>query len=276
MASSIPWAAPIRRIPDPLGWQGLPRIAQGYVAVVTVAGTTSFIMSMPHTYPDPLLLAGLLLLACVTSAWKVTLPLSLSSGATLSVSYAADLMTLLLLGPEAAVIVAVAGAWMQCTFKVKQTYPLYRTAFSMAAEAITMVTTGLVFVSLGGVPGSTDLAAIAKPLVGAIATYFVVNTSLVGGAIALSSARTWWQVWHDEFLWSAPSFMVAGSAGALAAVIIQSGRHWEALLLLAPVLPDLPNVSNFRRTLRRSASSRRGNPAAAFRNARSVASGAQR
>jgi signal transduction histidine kinase/ActR/RegA family two-component response regulator len=51
----------------------------------------------------------------------------------------------------------------------------------------------------------------------------------------LSSGRTWWQVWHDEFLWSAPSFMVAGSAGALAAAVVQSGRHWEALLLLAPV-----------------------------------------
>src|SRR4029453_15735551 len=181
MASSVPWAAPIRPIPDPLGWQGLPRIAQGYVAVVTVAGRAIFITSMPRTYPDPLLLAGLLLLACVTSAWKVTLPLSLSSGATLSVSYAADLMTLLLLGPEAAVIVAVAGAWMQCTFKVKQTYPLYRTASSMAAEAITRGATGLVFVALGGVPGSVDLESIAKPLVGAIATYFVVNTGLIGG-----------------------------------------------------------------------------------------------
>ena len=132
MASSIPWVAPIRRIPDPLGWNGLPRLAQGYVAVVTLAGTVAFILSMPHRLPDPLLLGGLLLLACVTSAWKVTLPMSLASGATLSVSYAADLMTLLLLGPEAAVIVAVAGAWMQCTFKVKQTYPLYRTAFSMS------------------------------------------------------------------------------------------------------------------------------------------------
>ena len=235
MASSISWVAPIRRIPDPLGWNGLPRLAQGYVAVVTLAGTVAFILSMPHRLPDPLLLGGLLLLACVTSAWKVTLPMSLASGATLSVSYAADLMTLLLLGPEAAVIVAVAGAWMQCTFKVKQTYPLYRTAFSMAAEAITMVSTGLVFVSLGGVPGAIAFESIAKPLVGAISTYFIVNTSLVGGAIALSSSRTWWQVWHDEFLWIAPSFMVAGSAGALAALIIQRGRTWEALLLFAPV-----------------------------------------
>src|SRR4029078_12829846 len=235
MGASIPWVASIRRIPDPLGWQGLPRIEQAYVAIITIAGTIGFVISMPRALPDPWLLGSLLLLSCVTSAWKVTLPLSLSSGATLSVSYAADLMALLLLGPGPAVIIAVAGAWMQCTFKVKQTYPLYRTAFSMSGEAITMVATALAYVSLGGATGSIDMTSVAKPLVGAIATYFVVNTSLVGGAIALSSGRSWWQVWHDEFLWSAPSFMVAGSAGAFAAVVGQRGRPWEALLLLAPV-----------------------------------------
>jgi len=224
-----------RRIANPLAWHGLPRMAQFYVAIITAFGAMVFAMSLPHTFPDPLLLASLLLLACVTSAWKVTLPLSLSSGSTLSVSYAADLMTLLLLGLGPAVIVAVAGAWMQCTFKVKQSYPLYRTAFSMSAEAITMVETGLAYVSLGGTPGFIDLSSIAKPLVGAIATYFVVNTNLIAGAIALSSGRSWWSVWHDEFLWSAPSFMVAGSAGALAALVVERGRHWEALLLLAPV-----------------------------------------
>jgi signal transduction histidine kinase/ActR/RegA family two-component response regulator len=228
-------AAVVRRIPNPLAWDSLPGTAQVYVAAITVLGAAVFAVSLPHTYPDPLLLASLLLLACVTSAWKVTLPLSLSSGSTLSVSYAADLMTLLLLGAGPAVIVAVAGAWMQCTFRVKQSYPLYRTAFSMSAEAITMVATGLTFVSLGGLPGAIDISSIAKPLVAAIATYFFVNTGLVGGAIALSSGRSWWHVWHDEFLWSLPSFMVAGSAGAFAAVVIQRGRHWEALLLLAPV-----------------------------------------
>jgi signal transduction histidine kinase/ActR/RegA family two-component response regulator len=228
-------AAAVRRSSDPLAWIVLPRVAQVYVGAITLLGAAAFLVSLPHTYPDPLLLGSLLLLACVTSAWKVTLPLSLSSGATLSVSYAADLMALLLLGTGPAVIVAVAGAWMQCTFRVKQSYPLYRTAFSMFAEAITMAATGLAFLSLGGSPGSIDVSALAKPLVGAIATYFVVNTSLVGGAIALSSGRGWWQVWHDEFLWSAPSFMVAGSAGAFAAVVIERGRHWEALLLLAPV-----------------------------------------
>jgi signal transduction histidine kinase/CheY-like chemotaxis protein len=228
-------AAVARRAPSSLAWDGLPRIAQAYVAAITLIGAVVFVLALPHTYPDPWLLGSLLVLACITSAWKVTLPLSLSSGSTLSVSYAADLMALLLLGAGPAVIIAVVGAWMQCTFRVKQSYPLYRTGFSMSAEAITMVATGLTYASLGGSPGLVDLSSIAKPLVGAIATYFVVNTSLVGGAIALSSGRSWWQVWHDEFLWSAPSFMVAGSAGAIAALIVQQGRHWEALLLLAPV-----------------------------------------
>src|SRR3954453_758746 len=228
-------AAADRPVSESLAWEGLPRIAQVYVAAITLLGAAVFVVSLPHSYPDPLLLGSLLLLACVTSAWKVTLPISLSSGSTLSVSYAADLMALLLLGAGPAVIIAVAGAWMQCTFKVKQPYPVYRTAFSMSGEAITMVATGLAYVSLGGSTGSIDMTSVAKPLVGAIATYFVVNTSLIAGAIALTSGRSWWQVWHDEFLWSAPSFMVAGSAGAFAAVVVHLGRHWEALLLLAPV-----------------------------------------
>ena len=228
-------ARALDRAPDPLAWHVLPRIAQVYVTLVVVAGAAGLVAWLPRTYPEPILFASLLVFACVTSAWKVTLPLSLTSGSTLSVSYAADLMALLLLGPQHAVIVAVAGAWMQCTFRVKRPYPVYRTGFSMAAEAITMVATGLAYVSLGGSPGLLDVSDIAKPLVGAIATYFFVNTGLIAGAIALSSGRTWWRVWHDEFVWSAPSFMVAGSAGALAAVVVDRGEHWKAVLLMAPV-----------------------------------------
>ena len=104
-------AAVARRAPSSLAWDGLPRIAQAYVAAITLIGAVVFVLALPHTYPDPWLLGSLLVLACITSAWKVTLPLSLSSGSTLSVSYAADLMALLLLGAGPAVIIAVVGAW---------------------------------------------------------------------------------------------------------------------------------------------------------------------
>jgi signal transduction histidine kinase/ActR/RegA family two-component response regulator len=218
-----------------LSWQRLRRGAQLYVAAVIGAGAAGLIAAVPLTFPQPAMFASLILLSCITSIWKVNLPIPLASGSTLSVSYAADLMALLLLGPRAAVVVAVAGVWAQCTFKVRKPYPTYRTVFSMAAESITMAATGFVFVWLGGPLAPSEFSLVGRPLVAAIGTYFVVNTGLVAGAIALSSGRSLWRVWHDEFLWSGASFMVAGSAGAAAAVVIARGEHWKAVLLLAPV-----------------------------------------
>ena len=218
-----------------LAWSQLPRIAQAYVLIVTIAGAYAVAQAIPRPVPEPLLFFGLLIAACLTSIWKVTLPISLSSGSTLSVSYAADLMALLLLGPKPAIVIAVAGVLAQCTIKVKAQYPIYRTLFSMAGEALSMTATGLVYTWLGGSTAPVDFALLARPLVGAIGTYFVVNTGLVAGAIAASSGRSWWNVWRVEFLWISASFMVAGTAGAVAAVVIARGEHWNAVLLLAPV-----------------------------------------
>jgi signal transduction histidine kinase/CheY-like chemotaxis protein len=224
------------QVPASLSWSALSRTAQMYVAVVMIAGLCAVVAFLPRAFPEPLLFTFLLVAGCVTSVWKVTLPIPLASGSTLSVSSAADLMTLLLLGPQYALVVAVTGVWTQSAFKTRVPhYPAYRTLFNMAAEAITMAATGSVYVALGGPLEPVDLSLVAKPLVGAIAVYFVVNTGLVAGAISLSSERTWFKVWRDDFLWSSASFMVAGSAGAAAAIVIARGEHWKALLMLAPV-----------------------------------------
>ena len=227
-----PDAAPPR---DPFAWRTLPRIAQLYIAVVMIAGAAALVAFFPRTFENPGLFALLLAIACVTSIWKVNLPIPLASGSTLSVSYAADLMALLLLGPEQAVMVAVAGVWTQSTVNVKRDYPGYRTLFNMSAEALTMAGTGVVYVALGGPSAPFEVAALAKPLVGSIATYFVLNTGLIAGVIAATSHRTIWQVWRDDFLWTSASFMVAGTAGAAAAVVIGRGEHWKAVLMAAPV-----------------------------------------
>jgi signal transduction histidine kinase/CheY-like chemotaxis protein len=220
---------------DGLAIRRLPRAAQVYVVLVIGVGAAALAASAPRSVPQPGLFLFLLLAACLTSAWKINLPIPLTSGSTLSVSYAADLMALLLLGPRAAVVIAAVGVWTQCTVNVQRHYPLYRTVFSVAAEVLTMVVTGLVYESLGGRLGAFDVPTLVKPLVGTIAAYFCMNTGLVAAAIALSTRRSVWDVWRKDFLWSAASFMVAGSAGALAAVIIDRGYHWTAVLSLAPI-----------------------------------------
>jgi signal transduction histidine kinase/CheY-like chemotaxis protein len=218
-----------------LAWIQLPLAAQAYVIAVGCAGLYALVRSLPQSFPQPLLFVGLLIAACFTSLWKVNLPLPLTSGSTLSVSYAADLMALLLLGPKHAVVIAVAGVLAQCTIKVKAPYPVYRTLFSMAAEAITMMATGFVYTSLSGPFAPVQFGLLARPLVAAISAYFVVNTGLVAGAIATSTGRSMWRVWRDDFLWSSASFMVAGTAGAVAAVVVARGEHWKAVLMMAPI-----------------------------------------
>ncbi len=131
-----------------LAWSTLPFAARLYAAGVIIGGVLLMVKFFPTTIPQAPSFAALIALSCLTSAWKVNLPLHTSSGSTLSVSYAAELMALMLLGPEQAMVVAVAGAWTQCTFNVRRPYPPYRTIFSMAAEAITMQATGLVYLWL--------------------------------------------------------------------------------------------------------------------------------
>ncbi|HEX4566986.1 MAG TPA: ATP-binding protein [Vicinamibacterales bacterium] len=217
-----------------LAWTRLPRPARLHVAIVTLAGLGVLVASFPRTPPPWGLFFFSLAASCVTSAWKINLPIPLSSGSTLSMSYAADLMALLLLGPRPAIVIAVCGVWTQCTINVKRRYPLYRTAFSIGAEAITMAATGIVYQMLGG-SVTSGVVVMAKPIVASIATYFCINTGLVAGAIATSTGRRAWIVWREDFLWSAASFMAAGSAGAAAAMVIARGQHWAALLLTAPV-----------------------------------------
>src|SRR3989442_8612744 len=206
----------------------LPPAVRLYVAAVIAVGSIALVAFFPRTYPQPLMFVVLLICASLTSTWKVNLPISFVSGSTLSVSYAANLMSLLLLGREHAVVIAAVGVCVQCTYKTKQAYPLYRTVFSAAAVVITMVATGVVYGWLGGTAAPFDGSSWAKPLVGAVATYFLVNTSLIAGAIALSTNRRFTETWREDFLWSGASFIVAGTAGAVAAGVGAPARHPEA------------------------------------------------
>jgi signal transduction histidine kinase/ActR/RegA family two-component response regulator len=216
-------------------WTELPLLSKLYVAAIVLLGAGVLVAYFPRSLPQPALFAVLIAFACLTSTWKVTLSALVANGSTLSVSYAAHLMSLLLLGPAPAVVVAVIGVLTQCKYKAKQPYPLHRTVFSMAAAAITMAATGEVYVWLAGSQFPLEPSQLPKPVIGAIATYFLVNTSLVAAAIALSTGRTFWNTWRQDFLWSGASFMFAGSAGALAAVVVNRGDHWKAVLLVAPI-----------------------------------------
>ncbi|MGE5243483.1 MAG: HD domain-containing phosphohydrolase [Betaproteobacteria bacterium] len=214
----------------------LPIRARLYVGAVLAAGVALLVHSAPLHLPKPGLFVALLLLSSLASAFKVHLPLA-DSKSTMSVSYAVDFAALLLVGPDATMIVAATSAWSQCTFRMKTRNPLHRTLFSMASLVLTVKAAGIVYVWLGGPPPTApfSLADVPKPLVGAATTYFLCNTLLIATAIALSTGQSIARTWNQNFLWSAPSYFVGAGVSALGALTIDRGGYWIAWFLAAPL-----------------------------------------
>jgi putative nucleotidyltransferase with HDIG domain len=213
----------------------LPIAARLYVGAVIAGGSAVCLVWLPGVrFDQPLLFVALLLLSSASASLKVHLPLT-TSGSTMSVSYAVDFASLLLLGRDQTMLVAAASAFTQCHINSKQRNPAYRTAFSMASLVLTVQGAGLAFSVLGTPHAPLELVALARPLVGAATVYFLLNTGFVATAIALSSRLPIWEVWHANFLWSAPSYFVGAGAAAVAATIVEHTGYWLIPLTFAPL-----------------------------------------
>jgi diguanylate cyclase (GGDEF)-like protein/putative nucleotidyltransferase with HDIG domain len=217
--------------------RALPLAARFYVGLTIVVGAAFLIGLGPRaTFPNPPLFFVLLALSVLTSGFKVSLPLA-RSGSSMSVSYAVDFAALILLGPHETMLISVLSAWTQCSFRMKQRNELYRTFFSMACLAITVQASGAAFLWLGGVPGvlGHNIAEIARPLVGAATAYFICNTLLIALAIGLSTQQSIVSVWHENFIWSAPSYFVGAAVAVAAEWAFLDLGVWVVLLLAAPL-----------------------------------------
>ena len=157
-------------------------------------------------------------------------------GSTLSMSYAVDFASLLLLGPNLTMIVAATSAWTQGTFRTPSRPAPYRTLYSMASLVLTVKAAGWAFTALGGTFGPPfTLLAVTKPLVGAATAYFVVNTLLMATAIGLATRQGIVRVWSENLLWSAPSYFGGALAAAIAASVIDRDSYLLATLAAAPL-----------------------------------------
>jgi diguanylate cyclase (GGDEF)-like protein/putative nucleotidyltransferase with HDIG domain len=213
----------------------LPRSARFYVSAVIAIGLTLMAVRLPDaTFAQPVLFIALLVLSSMTAALKVHLPLT-TSGSTMSVSYALDFASLLLLGPHETMLVAAGSAFSQCHLNSKERNPIHRTLFSVASLVITVQASGLAFHLLGGNGSAMAFTALARPLVGAATVYFLLNTGLIATAIALSTRSSILATWHNNFLWSAPSYFVGAGSAALAASFISHAGYWVAPFTFAPL-----------------------------------------
>jgi diguanylate cyclase (GGDEF)-like protein/putative nucleotidyltransferase with HDIG domain len=216
----------------PPTFQGLPGAARIYVAATAIAGVLCLIASAAGLqFQHPGLFTLLLGLGVATAAAKIDLPLGRSQS-NLSLSHAINFWALLALGPAEAVCIAMPSAWAQCTLRVGVRNPLHRILFNIGSLTLTVWLVGLPLpwlMSLGppGLASFARAAAVIAPL------YFFANTMQVAAAIALSTRQPVSQVWHRNFLWSAPSYLAGAALAAVATAA--STRGWFGWLALLPV-----------------------------------------
>jgi diguanylate cyclase (GGDEF)-like protein/putative nucleotidyltransferase with HDIG domain len=213
----------------------LPHAAQVYVRIVIALGAAIVAVSALGLgqLPRPGLFIALLALSVIGSALKVDMPLGIGSSC-ISVSYAVDFTALLLLGPSPAVLIAVASGWSQCSFRMNERNPAYKTVFSMAALAITVAASGAIYQLLGGSFGAGTSAPL-QPILAAAMAYFVVNSLTVAAAFGLATKKPILKVWHDNFLWSLTSYVVGAVAAAIAVEMFHRAGQWQTALALLPL-----------------------------------------
>jgi len=121
----------------------------------------------------------------------------------LSMANAANFATLLLLAPwDAVMVTAMAGLIADFLFRRRE---WYRALFNFGMCAVTVFVASTVFQKTGGHSGTIDalLSPLnALPLLVAGATYFLTNTLLVAGAIALHKKQALVRVWRESFAFS--------------------------------------------------------------------------
>jgi diguanylate cyclase (GGDEF)-like protein/putative nucleotidyltransferase with HDIG domain len=214
-----------------------PLAMRVYVCAVIAAGFAALLVQPPGgAYARPWVFITLLAAAAVAAVFTVDLPLS-HHGATMSLSFAFEFSTLLILGPHATIVVAATGAWVQSVTPAGQRNPLHRTAFSMAAVAVTVLAAGAVYRLLGGQSVNTTLGMTGQetPAVAAATTYFVCNTLLIAAGVSLESRQPLRKVWNEHAVWSALSYVVGAGAAAVAVSVLPDRNGWLAALLIVPL-----------------------------------------
>ena len=207
---------------------------QAYVYAMIALGAAVMASSLWSVqFPRPGLFAALLALSVISSALKVDMPLG-GGSSCISLSYAVDFTALLVLGPAPTMLIAIPSAWSQCTFRMSERNPAYKTLFSMAALVVSVAAAGMTYTSLGGTYGKLPAAPL-QPLMAAAMIYFLVNSLAVAAAFGLSTRRGILRVWHDNFLWTITSYVVGAIAAGIAVELFHSAGQWQTALAFIPL-----------------------------------------
>ena len=205
----------------------MPIRAKLYIALILCAGTVGLAAQMVHfRSPDPLQFWCYFLFTLLTSGLKVRLP---TVFATLSVNFLSILMGIVLFSLPEAILLGVAGTVVQCLWRPRVRPKTIQIAFSACSIGLAVAAAHtLLHGPLNGLLG--DLNPLLLGL--AACAYFVVNTVLIAGVIALTERKSIFRTWYQTYFWILPYHLAAASVAWLIVVPTRQNAWYAALVLL--------------------------------------------
>ncbi len=128
----------------------------------------------------------------------------------MSISHPFILATMILLGTGNAVLIAIICISSLCFIRAPR-MEFYRALFNISSFVITTFATCNTYLLLARIGQGTAGGYPLFALMIATLVFYLVNTYSVSAVVTLSGRLNLFKVWHENFLWSAPSFFAGGS-----------------------------------------------------------------
>ncbi|MET1009439.1 MAG: diguanylate cyclase, partial [Gaiellaceae bacterium] len=197
------------------------------VVAVSVGGIAAGALGFALGGPTDIV--GLLaVIALVAGGQALALELD---GGSISVSAVGALAGAAVAGPKAALPLALATAAVEWS---SRRTPIYQLLFNVGALSFASLAAAFVF-TLGGSDGFELLVTAAAGLV-AGGVYFVVNTGLLSGAMALEGHDSWRHVWTERFSWLLPHYVAFGAVGGAIALSYEAIGLYGLAVFVLPLL----------------------------------------
>ena len=196
-------------------------------------GVTGILIVLPallfEPLSNPLRLLCLLTLAAGTANAKVRL----YKDSSLSLLTSVVLLALLVGGRHDALLAAVCGVSIQLYWPSRKLAP-HRLAFNTGMIAMTVRASSWTyswFVSHAG----SELPGVLAGILGAASIYYLGNSLGVSLMVGLAKRDSILRIWYNHFLYTAPSFLIAGLLSMLAFELLKEPSG-AVLLALMPVV----------------------------------------
>lgn len=152
-----------------------------------------------------------------------------------SVSFAVMFAAILIFGPEVGVWVAF---WGVITYKgiieFKQTY--YRTVFNCAQAALAAGLAGLIYIYLGGVPGSLNFPNDILPVLLSSMVFLLINMSIMVVVLSIYQNVSLIGMWLMNYRWAIPNYAALAPLGVVISVVYMQIGVLGVVFLILPLL----------------------------------------